>query len=312
MAGGPKVALLAGGTGGAKLAAGMQAVIGEDLTVIANTGDDVETLGVYVSPDPDLVTYWLAGQVDEVRGWGIKDDGFEVFQRMARFGAPDWFGLSNLDLAACLYRKDFMDSGGRLTDAQAQISRGVGIKATVLPMSDQPVRTRIKSSGEWRGLQEYLILEGGQTEVEGVELAGIADADPTPEVLDAIAAADLIVIGPSNPVISIGPILAVAGIREAIIAAEAPVIAVSPYVAGKVVKGPTDLFMKAIGRPSTAAGVATLYQGVIDAMISDTDDPDPPPTEIRSFSTATLMHSAESRATVARAVLKVGETLAAS
>ena len=312
MAGGPKVALLAGGTGGAKLAAGMQAVIGEDLTVIANTGDDVETLGVYVSPDPDLVTYWLAGQVDEVRGWGIKDDGFEVFQRMARFGAPDWFGLSNLDLAACLYRKDFMDSGGRLTDAQAQIARGVGIKARVLPMSDQPVRTRIKSSGEWRGLQEYLILEGGQTEVEGVELAGIADADPTPEVLDAIAAADLIVIGPSNPVISIGPILAVAGIREAIIAAEAPVIAVSPYVAGKVVKGPTDLFMKAIGRPSTAAGVATLYQGVIDAMISDTDDPDPPPTEIRSFSTATLMHSAESRATVARAVLKVGETLAAS
>ncbi|MCB0870867.1 MAG: 2-phospho-L-lactate transferase [Solirubrobacterales bacterium] len=305
-----KVALLAGGTGGAKLAAGMQAVVGSDLTVIANTGDDVETLGVYVSPDPDLVTYWLAGQVDEVRGWGIKDDGFDVFQRMARFGAPDWFGLSNLDLAACLYRKDFMNSGGRLTDAQAQIGRGLGIQATVLPMSDQPVRTRIKSSGEWRGLQEYLILEGGQTEVEGVELAGIESADPTPEVLDAIGQADLVVIGPSNPVISIGPILAVPGIREAMIAADAPVIAVSPYVAGKVIKGPTDLFMMAIGRPTTAAGVATLYQGVIDAMINDADDPDPPPSEVRSFSTATLMHSAESRATVARAVLKVGETLA--
>ena len=118
-----KVTLLAGGTGGAKLAAGMQSVVGSDLTVIANTGDDVETLGVYVSPDPDLVSYWLAGQVDEVRGWGIKDDGFDVFQRMARFGAPDWFSLSNLDLAACLYRRDFMDSGGRLTDAQAQIGR---------------------------------------------------------------------------------------------------------------------------------------------------------------------------------------------
>jgi LPPG:FO 2-phospho-L-lactate transferase len=309
---GPKVALLAGGTGGAKLAAGLQAVVGSDLTVIANTGDDVETLGVYVSPDPDLVTYWLAGKVDEVRGWGIKDDGFEVFQQMARFGAPDWFGLSNLDLAACLYRKDFMGAGGRLTDAQAQIGRGYGIKATVLPMSDQPVRTQIKSSGVWRGLQEYLILEGGSTEVEGVELQGIESAEPTPEVLDALAGAELIVIGPSNPVISIGPILAVPGVREAIIAAEAPVLAVSPYVAGKVIKGPTDLFMKAIGRPTTAAGVTSLYQGVIDAMISDADDPDPPPTEVRSFSTATLMHSAESRATVARAVIKVGETLAGS
>lgn len=307
-----KVALLAGGTGGAKLAAGMQSVVGEGLTVIANTGDDVETLGVYVSPDPDLVTYWLAGQVDEARGWGIKDDGFDVFQRMARFGAPDWFSLSNLDLAACLYRKDFLASGGRLTDAQAQIGRGLGIEATVLPMSDQPVRTRIRSSGEWRGLQEYLILEGGKTEVEGVELEGIESAEPTPEVLEAITEADLIVVGPSNPVISIGPILAVPGIRQTIIDADAPVVAVSPYVAGKVVKGPTDLFMKAIDRPTTAAGVASLYQGVIDAMICDADDPDPPPTEVRSFSTATLMHSAESRATVARAVIKVGETLAGS
>ncbi len=307
-----KVALLAGGTGGAKLAAGMQAVIGDGLAVIANTGDDIETLGVYVSPDPDLVTYWLAGQVDEVRGWGIKDDSFDVFQRMARFGAPDWFGLSNLDLAACLYRKDFMASGGRLTDAQAQITRGLGLKATVLPMSDQPVRTRIRSSGEWRGLQEYLIIEGGQTEVEGVQLDGIEEAEATPEVIGAITEADLIVIGPSNPVISIGPILAVPGIRQAMIDAEASVVAVSPYVAGKVIKGPTDLFMKAIGRPTTAAGVATLYQGVIDAMINDADDPDPPPSEVRSFSTSTFMHSAESRATVARAVLKVGETLAES
>ncbi|MDQ5895068.1 MAG: 2-phospho-L-lactate transferase [Actinomycetota bacterium] len=307
-----KVALLAGGTGGAKLAAGMQSVIGSDLTVISNTGDDVETLGVYVSPDPDLVTYWLAGQVDEVRGWGIKDDSFDVFQRMARFGAPDWFSLSNLDLAACLYRKDFMLSGGRLTDAQAQIGRGMGIEARVLPMSDQPVRTRILSSGEWRGLQEYLIREGGQTEVEGVELQGIESADATPEVIEAITGADLIVIGPSNPVISIGPILAVPGIRQAMIEAPAPVIAVSPYVAGKVIKGPTDLFMKAIDRPTTAAGVASLYQGVIDAMISDAGDPDPPPTDVRSFSTETFMHSAESRATVARAVLKVGETLTTS
>jgi len=175
-----KVALLAGGTGGAKLAAGMQAVIGADLTVVANTGDDIETLGVHVSPDPDLVTYWLADQVDQVRGWGIKDDTFKVFERLSRLGAPNWFSLSDLDLAACLYRQNFISEGGTHTAAQAQIARGLGVEATVLPMSDDPVRTRIKSSGEWRGLQEYLILEGGQTEVEGVELEGIAERPPPP------------------------------------------------------------------------------------------------------------------------------------
>ncbi|MBK5232377.1 MAG: 2-phospho-L-lactate transferase [Thermoleophilia bacterium] len=304
-----KTILLAGGTGGAKLAAGMQAVIGSDLTVIANTGDDIEILGAHVSPDPDLVTYWLADQVDQVRGWGIKDDSFRVFERMSRLGAPNWFSLSDLDLAACLYRRNFIDEGGRQTDAQLQIGRGMGVAANVLPMSDDPVRTRILSSGEWRGLQEYLILEGGQTEVEGVELTGIAEAAPTPEVASAIADAELIVLGPSNPVISIGPILAVPGMKDLITGADAPVIAVSPYVAGKVVKGPTDHFMRAISRPTTAAGVASLYEGLIDAMICDAADPDPAPDSVRSFSTDTLMHSTESRATVARAVLKVGAQL---
>ncbi len=305
-----KTVLLAGGTGGAKLAAGMQAVIGSDLTVIANTGDDIEILGAHVSPDPDLVTYWLADQVDQVRGWGIKDDSFRVFERMTRLGTPDWFSLSDLDLAACLYRRNFIDEGGRQTDAQLQIGRGMGIAATVLPMSDDPVRTRILSSGEWRGLQEYLILEGGQTEVEGVELQGIAEATPTPEVAEAIAEAGLIVVGPSNPVISIGPILAVPGMKDLLSGVGAPVVGVSPYVAGKVVKGPTDQFMRAIGRPTTAAGVASLYEGLVNAMICDADDPDPAPDTVRSFSTGTLMHSSESRATVARAVIKVGSQLA--
>jgi LPPG:FO 2-phospho-L-lactate transferase len=304
-----KTVLLAGGTGGAKLAAGMQDEVGVNLTVIANTGDDIETLGVHVSPDPDLVTYWLAGQVDEARGWGIKDDSFRVFERLSTFGAPSWFSLSDLDLAACLYRRDFMAEGGRLTDAQAQIARGLGVSATVLPMSDDPVRTRILCEGTWRGLQEYLILDGGLPEVEGIELEGIATAEPTPEVLEAVRSAELIVIGPSNPVISIGPILAVPGLREEIMNAPAQVVAVSPYVAGKVIKGPTDNFMRALDRPTTAAGVASLYSGVIDAMVCDRDDPDPPPEDVRCFSTATLMHSRESRATVARAVLKVGRRL---
>ena len=304
-----RTVLLAGGTGGAKLAAGMQEVVGEDLTVIANTGDDIETLGVHVSPDPDLITYWLSGEIDQARGWGIKDDTFRVFERMTRFGVPHWFSLSDLDLAACLYRRDFIGEGGRLTDAAGQIARGLGVRARVLPMCDEPVRTKVLCDGSWRGLQEYLILDGGRPQVEGIELDGISEAAPTPEILEAVSEAELIIVGPSNPVISIGPILAVPGMRDALATAAAPVVAVSPYVAGKVVKGPTDNFMRALDRPTTAAGVASLYEGLIDAMVLDTGDPDPPPAGLRCFSTPTLMHSSESRTSVARAVLKVGRKL---
>ncbi|HEV2856893.1 MAG TPA: 2-phospho-L-lactate transferase [Solirubrobacterales bacterium] len=304
-----KVALLAGGTGGAKLAAGMQEEVGADLAVIANTGDDVEALGVHVSPDPDLVTYWLSGEIDETRGWGIKDDGFTTFERLKQLGAPSWFGLSDRDLAACLYRRQFLDDGGRPTDAQAQIARGLGVEARVLPMCDTPVRTQVMTPGGQRGLQEYLILDGGQPQVLGVQLEGIEAAEPTPEALDALRDADAIVLGPSNPVISIGPILAVPGIREAIVASPAPVVAVSPYVAGAVVKGPTDRFMEGIGRPTTAAGVASLYAGLIDAMVVDEGDPDPPPAEIPTLAAPTLMEGAAGRVRLARIVLDYAATL---
>ncbi len=304
-----RVALLAGGTGGAKLAAGMQQEIGSDLTVIANTGDDVETLGVHVSPDPDLVTYWLSGEVDQQRGWGLHEDTFRVMERMADIGAPNWFSLSDRDLAACLYRAEFLRAGGRQTDAQAQIARGVGVAATVLPMSDEPVRTMVLTEHGRRELQEYLILDGGQPDVIGVELDGIAEANPTIEVVNALRAADVIIIGPSNPVISIGPILAVPGMRQAIEQAYTPVVAVSPYVAGKVVKGPTNKFMAALGRPATAAGVASLYAGLIDAMVVDEDDPDPPPTEIPTLAAPTLMADAAGRGRLARTVLDYAATL---
>ena len=306
-----KCVLLAGGTGGARLAEGFQQVVGPDLTVVANTADDVEILGVHVSPDPDLVTWWLAGQIDEIRGWGIRDDSFRVFERMTRFGAPSWMSLSDLDLAACLYRKEFMAAGGRQTDAQIQIARGVGAEGRVLPMSDDPVRTRVKTAGTWKGLQEFLIIEGGQPEVEAIELEGIAEARPTPEVLDAISAAELLVIGPSNPVISIGPILALPGVREALIEAEAPVVAVSPYVAGKVVKGPTDNTMRALGRSTDSRGVLSLYEGIPDVFICDREDPDPPSDAIRCFSTPTLMNSERRRQALARAVIEVGKSVSA-
>jgi LPPG:FO 2-phospho-L-lactate transferase len=305
-----RVALLAGGTGGAKLGAGMQEETGADLAVIANTADDIELLGVHVSPDPDLVTYWLSGEIDAERGWGIRDDSFTVFERLSRLGAPDWFSLSDRDLAACLYRRQFLDEGGRQTDAQAQIARGLGIEAHVLPMCEARVRTQVLTAAGRRGLQEYLIVDAGADEVQGVELEGIAEAEPTPEVLAALSDAEAIVIGPSNPVISIGPILAVPGMREAIAASRAPVVAVSPFVAGRVVKGPTERFMAAVGRPSTAAGVASLYTGLIDAMVVDEDDPDPPPEEIPTLAAPTLMEGAAGRARLARIVLDYAATLA--
>ncbi len=305
-----RVVLLAGGTGGAKLAAGMQEEIGAELAVIANTADDVEVLGVHVSPDPDLVTYWLSGEIDPERGWGLRDDSFTVFERLARLGAPDWFSLSDRDLAACLYRRQFLAEGGTPTAAQAQIARGLGVEARVLPMSDAPVRTKVTTAAGRRDLQEYLILDGGAADVHGVELEGIAEAEPSPEVLAALADAEAIVIGPSNPVISIGPILAVPGMREAIAASGAPVLAVSPYVAGEVVKGPTERFMAAVGRPSTAAGVASLYAGLIDAMVVDEADPDPPPQEIPTLAAPTLMDGAAGRARLARIVLDYAAELA--
>ena len=305
-----RVALLAGGTGGAKLAAGMQEEIGADLTVIANTADDVELLGVHVSPDPDLIVYWLSGEIDAERGWGIRDDSFTVFERLSRLGAPDWFGLTDRDLAACLYRRQFLDEGGRQTEAQAQIARALGVEARVLPMSEARVRTHVTTAAGRRGLQEYLIVDRGAAEVQGVELEGIAEAEPSEEVRAALSGAEAIVIGPSNPVISIGPILAVPGMRPAIAASGAPVVAVSPYVAGKVVKGPTERFMAALGRPSTAAGVASLYAGLIDAMVVDEGDPDPPPTEVPTLKAPTLMDSAAARARLARIVLDYASELA--
>jgi LPPG:FO 2-phospho-L-lactate transferase len=301
--------VLAGGTGGAKLAAGLQSVLGERVSVIANTADDIEIAGVDVSPDPDLITYWLSGEIDEVRGWGIKDDTFTVFDRLVRLGTPNWFRLSDLDLATCLYRKEFVAEGGRRTDAQAQIARALGVRAAVLPMCEEPVRTQVRTSDGWRGLQQYLVTEHAQAPVEEIRIDGIAEAQPTPEVLEAIADADVIVIGPSNPVISIGPIISMPGLRDALVATDAPVIAVSPYVAGQVVKGPTDLFMAAVGRPSTAAGVASLYEGLLDGMVCDSEDPDPPPEGLRALRCPTLMEGPEGRFRLAARTLDFASSL---
>ena len=262
------VAVLAGGSGGAKLAAGFALLT--DTVVIANTGDDVEVHGVHVSPDPDLVTYRLAGLIDE-RGWGIEGDTWEVMDALERAGRPTWFRLGDRDLAMCLIRTEALRAGARLTDAHAEVVRALGVSTPVLPMCDQPVRTHVKARGEWRQFQEFMIVGRAAGPVEDVRLDGIESARPTPEVLEALARADVIVIGPSNPVISIGPILAVPGMREAIAASAARVVAVSPWVGGRVVKGPTQAFCEWAGIEPGAAGLGSHYGNLVDSVLSDED-----------------------------------------
>jgi LPPG:FO 2-phospho-L-lactate transferase len=263
------VVVLAGGTGGAKLARGMLDVVGADeLVVIANTGDDVEIYNAYVSPDPDLITFWLADRIDE-RGWGLAGDTFNTMEGMRELGVEVWFNLGDRDLAIGLERARALAAGDRLTDAQARVATRFGVAARVLPMSDRPVRTRVLARDRWWPLQEFLIKGRGEGPVDGVEFRGAAAASPTIEVLDAIATARAIVIGPSNPVISIGPVLAIDGLRAALEASAAPIVAVSPLVRGAVVKGPTEPFMAWAGQPLSSSGIADHYEGVIDGLVAD-------------------------------------------
>jgi LPPG:FO 2-phospho-L-lactate transferase len=292
-----KVTLLSGGTGGAKLARGFLDVVGEDLTVIANTGDDIEIYGAHVSPDPDLVTYWLADRIDE-RGWGIEGDTFHVMDGLRAIGAEVWFNLGDQDLAVCIERARRLRERARLTDAIAELGTALGVRARVLPMCDRPVRTRVKRAGEWHSFQEFMIRARGEGPVEGVDFDGHRKTEPTREVLEAIAEADAIVIGPSNPVVSIGPILAVPGLRKALAAASAPVVAVSPIVGGEVLKGPTEVFMSWAGLPLSAQGIADAYGGVLDGIVAD-EQPDTLPALI----THTRMDTVDDRRRVAEETL---------
>ena len=270
--------LLAGGTGGAKLSRGLLDEVGADLVVIANTGDDAEVHGGYVSPDPDLVLYWLADLIDE-RGWGIRGDTFAVMEALRGLGDDVWFNLGDRDLAVCLRRARRLAEGARLTETLDELRDSLGVPARVLPPTDAPIRTHVRARGEWLGFQEFMIREGAPGPVEGVEVLGAGSAAATPEALEAIAAASAVVIGPSNPVISIGPILAVRGIADALRATAAPVVAVSPLVRGAVLKGPTDLFMAWSGHPLSADGIVAHYAGLIDGLVSDERAGDVPTLE---------------------------------
>jgi LPPG:FO 2-phospho-L-lactate transferase len=299
------VAVLAGGTGGAKLARGMLDATNE-LTVIANTADDAEVYGVHVSPDPDLVTYWLADAIDE-RGYGIAGDTWSVMDALEAAGHETWFRLGDRDLAMCLIRSELLHEGERLTAAHNAVVRAMGVDTLVLPMCDEPVRTIVMTGKRARPFQEFMILDRAEPPIDAVELRGLEAAAPTPEVLGAIAAADAIVIGPSNPIISIGPILALPGMREALRDAAAPVVAVSPFVGGRAVKGPTEPFMDHAGLPLGAAGVLAAYGDLLDGLVSDERVED---ASIPALVTDTLMGDAAARRRVATETLEFAAGLA--
>jgi LPPG:FO 2-phospho-L-lactate transferase len=292
------IVVLAGGTGGAKLARGMADAAGpQAVTAIVNTGDDIEIYGAYVSPDPDLVSFWLADRIDE-RGWGLKDDTFAVMDALRELGADVWFNLGDGDLAWCLQRASMLAEGLTPTAALERLNAAIGVRAQVLPMSDQPVRTWVRSPTGWHSFQEFMIRERAGLAVEGLEFRGAEQAAPSEQALAAIAGAGAIVIGPSNPLASIAPILAVPGMREALLAADAPVVAVSPVVGGEVLKGPTASFMAFAALDLNADGVADFYGELLDGIVADENV-----GRLATLETDTRMDDARSRARVAEETL---------
>lgn len=306
------VVLLSGGTGGAKLARGLLDHLGPDrLAVIANTGDDIAAFGLHVSPDPDLVTYWLAGVIDEERGYGIAGESFNTFDQLVKLGAAEWFRLGDQDLATCLMRTELLHEGGRLTDIARAVAEGFGVAAAVLPMCDEPVQTYVRTGGAWRHFQEYLILQHAEPPLEGVEFRGAEQAAITDEVRRALADAEAIVIGPSNPIGSIGPILAVPGMREALVEADAPVVAVSPLVGGHSLKGPTEAFLAWAGLEVSDAAIAAHYTGLADGLVVDARSTPGAPTLAGAVTrvTDTLMGDTGARERLARETLEFARSL---
>ncbi len=350
--------VLAGGTGGAKLARGMLDVVGADeLVVIANTGDDIDIYGAHVSPDPDLVSFWLADLIDE-RGWGLEGDTFAVMDALRALGVDVWLNLGDRDLAWCLERRRMQDEGQRPTEALARLNQAIGVRARVLPMCDEPLRTFVRTDAGWRDFQRFMIRERAAGEVREVAFGAPAQTSvastaaapratsphttspritspratsprtttsrttappanapspatpgprPTPEVMTALRDARVVIVGPSNPVISIWPILSVLG--DALDRLSTPVVCVSPVVGGQIVKGPTAAFLTAYGQPVNAAGVAAFYEtvhpGLLDGIVADE-----PVEGLATLHLDTAMGDADARTRVAGRTLVFAETLA--
>ena len=268
-----RVTALAGGVGGAKLLVGLDRILAsDDLTAIVNVADDEDIYGVRVSPDVDIVTYWLAGMADTERGWGIRGDTFSIVEALGKLGRDNWFGLGDRDFATCLFRTERLRAGATLTGVTQEITKGLGVRPRVLPATDDRVATRVTTAdGRDLAFQEYFVKERTRPEVTEVRVEGLDDAKPGPEVVDAIEGADVVVVCPSNPVLSVFPIVDLPGVRPAL-RAHRDVRAVSPIVGGRAIKGPADRLLESLGIGSSAAAVARLYRDFCNVFVIDQAD----------------------------------------
>ncbi|MEM2964149.1 MAG: 2-phospho-L-lactate transferase [Candidatus Bathyarchaeia archaeon] len=304
-----KIAALAGGVGAAKLISGLVKLISpKDLTVIVNTGDDVILHGLYISPDVDIITYTLAGLVDERRGWGIKEDTYNCLEMLGKYGGETWFNLGDKDLATHIFRTKMLKEGFTLTQIAKKFTSLLNVQASILPMSDERVETMIHIEGGMINFQRYLVERGARDEVLGVEFIGARSARPAPGVIESLLAAEKVVVCPSNPVVSIGPILAVHEIRDTLRELKTPVVAVSPIIQGSPVKGPADKLMRGLNLEVSARSVASLYKEFLDTMVIDEKD-EAEEESIKSMGLKVLktdiaMRSLEDKVRVAKLILE--------
>ena len=317
----PRVALLAGGVGGAKLADGLYRALPQgELSIIANPGDDFELHGLTICPDHDTLLYTLAGLGDRERGWGLAGETWNALEQFGKIGAPDWFRLGDRDLALHIHRTALLKSGERLTEVNRELQRRLGLlDAPILMATDDPLRTRVRTPEGWMEFQPWFVGAQAKPEVLEVEFVGAQRARVSAEVTEAILSAELIVIAPSNPLISIAPILAVDGIREAIASARTrgvQVIGVSPIVAGKAIKGPADRMLRAAGLPSSPVGVARALPGLFDTLLVEESDltdalrAELAPLVPRVAGATTVMHDGDARLSLARQLLQAASDAA--
>jgi LPPG:FO 2-phospho-L-lactate transferase len=302
------ITVLTGGTGGAKFVDGLRQVVpAEELIIIVNTGDDLQWWGLYVSPDIDSITYVLSGMLSKERGWGVKGDTFFCLQHMGQLGQPIWFHAGDRDLAVHILRSKLLAEGKTLSEVTAEIADKLGVKARILPMSNSRVETRVLTPTGELSFEEYFVQRWYQDPVESIRFAGASEAEPAPGVIEAIGNADLVLVAPSNPVTSIGPILAVPGVREALHQTNGRIAAVSPIVAGEAVAGPAGILMASQGLPVSVAGVAQAYHDFIDMLVVDVRDAEAAEelrkTGLRVHVTKTIMRTSEDKADLAAAVL---------
>lgn len=300
-----QVVVLSGGVGGAKLVLGLAGEIDpERLVVLGNTGDDETIHGLHISPDLDTLLYTLSGLADPAKGWGVTGDTFGCMEAMERLGGEHWFRLGDRDLAVHLLRTCMLREGQRLTEVTHLLRRRLGVKARVLPATDDPIRTRVQTAAGWLNFQDFFVRERCAPDVEDVDFSGAAEARLTLDARDVIREASLIVFAPSNPVASVGPILAIPGMKNAIAASKARKVAVSPFVGGRSLKGPSDRMMRALGYEPTTEGVLRYYGNLVECILVDESDETPAPEGGAKVVRAPIvMNTLEEKRALARAVL---------